>query len=106
MRRNNFHCFFQKKRPRLSAGSSFQTLLSQCETLGRLNVRSRWTFRTILQFKLDLLAFGQRLEAAALNGGVMHEDIFAAIGRGNETKTLGIVEPLYCSCIHENTSVS
>jgi hypothetical protein len=35
----------------------------------------------------------------------MHEDILAAIGRGNETEALGVVEPLYCTCIHENTSV-
>jgi hypothetical protein len=51
------------------------------------------------------LAFGQRFKAAALDGGVMHEDILAAIGRGDEAEAFGVVEPLYYSCIHENTSV-
>jgi hypothetical protein len=35
----------------------------------------------------------------------MHEDILGAIGRRNETEALGVVEPLYYSCNHENTSV-
>jgi hypothetical protein len=36
----------------------------------------------------------------------MHEDILAAVRRGDEAETFCVVEPLYCSCIHEYTSVS
>jgi len=52
-----------------------------------------------------LLTLGQGLEATALDGGMMHEDILTAVLRGNEAEALGIVEPLYCSCNHGNTSV-
>ena len=68
-----------KKRPRLSAGSSFQTLLSQCLALGRLNVRRRRAFRALLQLEFHLLSLGQALEARTLDGGVMHEDILTAV---------------------------
>src|SRR3989344_4697622 len=94
-----------KKRPRLSAGSSFPVLLAQCLASGRLNVRGGRTLGALFQLELHLLAFGQGFKTAALNGGMMHEDILAAVGRGNETEALGVVEPLYCSCNHENTSV-
>lgn len=43
----------------------------------------------------DLLAFLQRLEAGALDGTEMHEQIRALIMRGNKTEALGIVEPLH-----------
>ena len=95
----------QKKRPRLSAGSSFQTLLSQCLALSRLNVRRRRTFRALFQLELHLLSLGQAFEARTLDGGVMHEYILTAVCGGNEAEALGVVEPLYCSCNHENTSI-
>src|SRR3989338_821151 len=69
--------------------------------LGGLNVRRCRTFRSLLQVKCYLLTFGQALEAAALNGGMMHEDILAAVARGDETKTFSVVKPLHCSCCHE-----
>jgi hypothetical protein len=36
----------------------------------------------------------------------MYEDILAAVGRGNETEALGIVEPLNCTCIHKKYLIS
>ena len=41
-----------------------------------------------------LLAFLQRLEAAALDGTEVHEQVGAAVFRGDEAETLGVVEPL------------
>jgi hypothetical protein len=31
---------------------------------------------------------------------MMHEYIFAAVGRGDETEALRVVKPLHCSCSH------
>src|ERR1043166_1842413 len=45
--------------------------------------------------ELDLLAFRQRLEAAAaLDFLEVREQVFAAVGRRDEAKALRIVEPL------------
>jgi hypothetical protein len=46
------------------------------------------------------LSLGQRLEAAALDGAMMDEYIFAAIGWGDEAETLFVTEPLNCTCSH------
>ena len=46
------------------------------------------------RLELDLLAFFERLEAAHLDRGVMREQIFAALGGGDEAEALGVVEPL------------
>ena len=40
------------------------------------------------------LAFGERLEAVNLNSAEENEEIRAAVRRGDETKTLAVVEPL------------
>lgn len=45
------------------------------------------------------LAFGKRLEAAALDRGVVNEDV-RAVFLGDETVTLGIVKPLDSSLCH------
>src|SRR6185436_16671132 len=58
------------------------------------------TLRALLQFVRHLLTFSQRLEAAALDGRVMHEDVLAAVIRGNEAKTLAVVKPLHGSFTH------
>ena len=41
----------------------------------------------MLYIKRYLLAFGQALEAATLDGGVMNEHILAAVLRGNEAES-------------------
>jgi hypothetical protein len=59
---------------------------------------SRWrgdaAARAAAHFELHLLAFLERLEAAHLDRGVMREQVFAALGRGDEAEALGVVEPL------------
>ncbi|AMO49917.1 Cold shock-like protein cspE [Enterobacter sp. FY-07] len=51
-------------------------------------------FLTVLNFKLNVLAFGQSFETVTLDCREVYEHIFAAISRSNETKTFGLVEPL------------
>src|ERR1041384_5959874 len=45
--------------------------------------------------ELYTLTFGQRFEPVTLNRRVMHEAVLAAVFRCNETKALGVVEPLH-----------
>src|SRR3954452_23023454 len=52
----------------------------------------------------DLCALGERLEAAALNCGVMDEEVLAGIIGRDETKALFVVEPFHGSCCHFSPS--
>src|SRR4051794_38012073 len=79
-------------------------LLFEANSLERLDVRRLQAFRPLLHFELDLLAFFERLEAAHLDRGVMREQIFAALGRGDEAEAFGVVEPLNSACCHFSTS--
>src|SRR5215213_8480406 len=45
--------------------------------------------------ELHALTFGERLEAAALDGRMVDEAIFLAAFGGDETKAFGVVEPLH-----------
>ena len=65
------------------------------------NIGSLQALRTLLDIKVYCLTFNQGLEAVAGNCGKMYEYIFAAISRGDKTKTLGIVKPFNCTCSHE-----
>jgi hypothetical protein len=58
------------------------------------------TFRALLDLVGDALSFGQRLEAAALDGAMMDEYVFGAVGRGDKAETLFVTEPLNCACSH------
>ena len=73
--------------------------------LSRPNVRRRWSLRRLLHVVLDLLSFGQALEAFAVDGRMMHEDILSAVARRDKAVALRVVKPLYCSCSHCNTSI-
>src|SRR2546430_11865918 len=57
-------------------------------------VLSLQSFRTLLDFELHFLSFIQRFVTIGLNGGKMHEHIFARLAL-NEAKTLRSVEPLH-----------
>ena len=72
--------------------------------LGGLDVGSLLAFGALRDFELDLLTFLEGLESVHVNRGEMGEQIFAAIIRSNEAKTLRIIEPLYCACCHERVS--
>jgi len=45
--------------------------------------------------ELHRVAFGERLEAVALDRTVVHEAVFLAAVGGNEPKALRVVEPLH-----------
>src|SRR5215204_508294 len=47
--------------------------------------------------ELHVLAFVQRLEAAALDGRVVNEQILAPVLGSDEAETLGVIEPLHFS---------
>src|SRR6478672_4978964 len=64
--------------------------------------------RTLLPFddvEFDSITFGKRLEAAALNRRVVHEAILRAVVGGDETETLGVVEPSRSPRIVASTDV-
>src|SRR5258706_7489218 len=48
-------------------------------------------------FEFDRLAFLERAEAVALNGGVVHEDVAASVTL-DEPVAFGVVEPLDLAC--------
>ena len=73
----------KKKDPAISSGA-FLKLLAQCLTLSRLNVRRGRTLGALLQTEFHFLTFGQGLETTALDGGMMHKDILAAVGGGGK----------------------
>ena len=49
--------------------------------------------------ELDLLTFLQAAKSIGLNGREVHEHVLAVLA-ADETITLGVVKPLYCSCFH------
>ena len=66
----------------------------------RYDVASSGAFLALLDVEGHFLTFGQRLEAAALNGAVVDEDVLGAIVRSDEAKTFLVTEPLNCTCSH------
>src|SRR5687768_526527 len=59
------------------------------------DVLGRGALLALHDVEFNALALGQRLEAVALNGGVMNEAILLSVLGGDEAKALGVVEPLY-----------
>src|SRR5689334_17793533 len=49
------------------------------------------------QIKLDRVALGERLEPIPLNGAVVDEAVLVTAVRCDETKPLGVIEPLHLS---------
>lgn len=80
------------------------------------HARSLRAFRARLNIESDFLTFVQGLETFGLDGRKMYEDVITAIILCEKAKTLGLVEPLDCSCSHvylyvllsrfQNTAVS
>src|SRR5205085_6860810 len=68
--------------------------------LQRLYVRGVGAFRPDLGVIADLRALGQRLEAAAGDGAVVHEQVLALIVRRDEAEALLVAEPLHGSGCH------
>src|SRR5215207_219201 len=65
-----------------------------------LDVRRVRALGAVLGVVGDLRALGQRLEAAALDGGVVDEEVLALIVRGDEAEALLVAEPLNGSGCH------
>src|ERR1700680_1441863 len=59
------------------------------------DVLGRGALLALHDVEFNALAFSQRLEAVALNGGMMNEAILLSVLGGDEAKALGVVEPLY-----------
>src|SRR5215213_3229529 len=72
------------------------------EVLANLDdVLGRGALLALHDVELHLLAFGERLEAAALNGAVVDKAVLLTIATADEAKALGVVEPLNRSlCTH------
>jgi len=68
-----------------------------CLLLDSLNVLSLPALGAFGDVELHGLAFLEAAEAARLNRGEMHKDVFATL-TADETIALGVVKPLYCSC--------
>src|SRR5207253_4198672 len=64
------------------------------------DVRGLKALRPLLHLELDLLPFGQRAEAVRLDGGVMAEDVRAAVVLHDEPEPLRIIEPLHGTSNH------
>jgi len=71
--------------------------------LGRLDVLRLPALGAFDNVELDLLTFLQAAKAAGLNGGEMHEYIFAVLA-ADESVAFSVVKPLYCSCFHVDTN--
>jgi len=68
--------------------------------LESLNVLSLPALGALYDIELNGLAFLERTETIALNGGVMYENIVACC-TAEKSEALGIVEPLYCTLFHD-----
>src|SRR5215211_257856 len=68
--------------------------------LDGLDVRRVRALGALLGVVGDLRALGQRLEAAALDGGVVDEEVLALVVRGDEAEALLVAEPLHGSGCH------
>ena len=64
------------------------------------NVGRTGSFLALLDVEGYGLSFSQRLEAASLDGAVVNEDVFGAVGRCDEAEAFIVIEPLYCTCSH------
>src|SRR6185369_2432904 len=78
---------------------------SRCERLDLADVRGLQTFGSLRHVELHAITFGERLEAIALDRREVHEHILSTFLR-EESETLRLVEPLYCSGRHFETPCS
>jgi hypothetical protein len=69
------------------------------EQLELLHFGCRWSFGALLNFEADTISFRKALKTLTFDGTMVNEDIFSALDR-DESETLLIVEPLYCTLRH------
>src|SRR5271155_5641987 len=71
-------------------------IASRAKSLARLNVLRLPALGAFGHVELHGLAFLQAAEAASLNRGEMHENVFAIL-TADKAIALGVVKPLHCS---------
>ena len=75
-------------------------LIADCKSgLGRPYILGLPPLGAFDYIELDLLTFLQAAESICLDGREMHKYILPILA-ADETITLGVVKPLYCSCFH------
>lgn len=84
----------------IGRGFFFRANVAQNPVLLGYDVSRAGTLGALLNIVRNGLAFGQRLETAALDPTVVDEDVFRTIGRRDEPKALVIAEPFNCTCSH------
>src|SRR6185312_7390296 len=89
----------QKKNREECDGRAGRILPGFLDGLEGLNVLSLPALGPFDHVELDGLAFLERTEAVALDGGVVDEDVLAVRPR-EKSKALGIVKPFHCSLFH------
>ena len=87
----------QKKGP--AAGRAFRSSRFTFALAGD-HVRRAGTLSTLTDGELDLLVFVKCCVAFGSDFRVVNEEVFAAVIRSNEAKSLARVEPFYCACRH------
>src|SRR5262245_11384626 len=87
------------EKKRRAARASRRPHCFEAVPLGPANARGLQALRPTGDLELDALTFGQSLETLALDGREVHEHVLAAFLR-DETKTLGLVEPLHGTTSH------
>jgi hypothetical protein len=89
-----------KKKP--ARGGS---LIAHPKKSGARDIRCLLALRALRHVEGNLLALFEGLESTHGDRGEMGEEIFAAIIRSNEAKTLSVIEPLNCTSCHIATSL-
>ena len=85
----------RRKKPRRSGVFLNETLKS-----GTRDIRCLLTLGSLCHIKGDFFALFEGLESAHGDRRKMREKVFTAVVRRDETKTLGVVEPLDCTSCH------
>jgi len=95
IRVNPWRKIFQNTKGGLAAA-----LFADCKSgLRRLYVLGLPALGALNHIELDLLTFLQAAESTRLDSREVDENVLAILA-ADETITLGVVKPLYCSCFH------
>src|SRR6185437_15255504 len=91
------------KTPDRSLGPAFFREAWSCLASELDDVLGRGALGALDDVELDALTLGEGAESVALDGRVMNEAVLLAAFGGDETKALGVVEPLHsagraCHC--------
>jgi len=91
-----------KKTPEEKPGVFFSFSLTELFLAHNDNIGCLWTFRTIGNLELHLIAFIEGFKPLPLNGRKVHEDVISVVS-GNEPIALLLVKPFYTTFGHYNS---